>query len=207
MMDNELETADIEGDGSAHASELSALEQQQEQLDAAAVAEADSGGVEIALHDGEPSEEQIENVFTNLDEFDVHLSDQLRGEWGINAGRNLAKIWQFSEAHPDLVEAVDGIGADPALLRAGLILAEKWEQDHPRRDPIRIGKGTNQMNNGTETLQNKLDRLTAEQDAAMATGDHILAQEIDVQIHAVSRQLSGDLAIVGGTDANGNRNF
>jgi|APSaa5957512535_1039671.scaffolds.fasta_scaffold117429_2 hypothetical protein len=194
------------GEGSAHANELSVLEEQQEYLDAVAVAEAESGGVEIAVHDDDVSEEQIEIVFANIDDFDVYESDQLRGEWGIHAARNLSKIWSFMDANPALVEALDPVGADPALLRAGLILAEQWEQDHPKRESIRVGEGTNQMNTN-ETLQKKLDRLTAEQDAAMGRGDHTLAQEIDAQINAVAIQLSGSSAIVGGTDANGNRNF
>ena len=193
------EQQEIEQVGDQHGQELVALEERQEALDQQALTEAQAESrTEIAAPGDELSDDQVQEVFGNIN--DGLEADRLMGEWGVNAGANLQKVWRFAEANPGLVEALEPIGADAALLRAGLLMAEQWERAQPSK------KGKGKMNAPPENLSQKLSRLTEEQAIAMARNDHEKAMELDKQIEAVAIQISGDQPIVGGFGPDGTSN-
>jgi len=59
--------------------------------------------------------------------------------------------------------------------------------------------GVTKMTNQSESVQQRLMALTADQETAMAQGDHIRAKQLDAEIFALAGQ-QGDGPIVGGTD-------
>jgi len=195
-------------------SESQALEQRRDDADAVLAREVESEsrsleqrgedtGIDVVESEGDFSTEELEAFWDHYDSIDPRESDALRGAWGVQAGDNLALVYEFIQSPEGaaLLESLpEGAQADPAWLVPGLRLARQWKaaQDMPVAPMQRNGamaQGSRQ-----EQLQDALAQLTKEQDTAMSVGDHAKATALDAQIMKISAAISGDGPIVGGLD-------